>query len=75
MTITTKYEAGDSIWLIDDNDIINTVIVGIEIRVDNVGEYTIHYQFGHKATTQTRPENKVFKDKNDLIDYINKIRG
>jgi hypothetical protein len=75
MNITTKYDSGDSVWLIDDSDIINTVIIGIEVRVDNIGEFTVHYKFGHTASTQTRPENKVFKDKEELINYINKIRS
>ena len=74
MNIKTKFDAGDSVWIIDEGDIVNTVVTGIEIIVDNTGQTSINYHFGKSKPLITKRENKVFKDKKDIIDYINKVR-
>jgi hypothetical protein len=74
MNIKTKFDAGDSIYLIDEGEIINTVITGIDIKVNNIGETTVFYHFGKDNPPLTKREDKIYKDKDAIIAYINKIR-
>ena len=74
MNIKTKFDAGDSVWIIDDNEVINTVVVEIMINVDHLGNSSISYGFGKSKPHIVKRENKVYKTKEDLINYINKIK-
>lgn len=75
MKLKTKYDAGDSVWIIDEGSIVNTVILGITVDVNNLGECKVHYHFGHHNPPMTKLESKIFKDKEEIIEYVKKLRG
>jgi hypothetical protein len=72
MTIVTKYNIGESVFFIDDSEVVNMVICNIHIKVDNMNKSNITYEFGKTNPVLTKKEDRIFKNTADLISSIDK---
>lgn len=73
MTIETKFNAGNTVWVIDDNKPMTREIIVIDIWANREG-VNIDYKMAtldmHKNCRERYPENKCFSSKEALIQSL-----
>lgn len=69
MQITTKFNIGDSVYLLDGYKIQRANIVGVFFQQMGESHPSIQYKF---AVFPTRKESECFKTKEELIKYLSK---
>lgn len=66
LVVDTKYNIGDKVWFIDDNQVMQLDITGFSVQVkeaETVVTYTLHYGM-------TRPEENLFPTKEELLNSL-----
>jgi hypothetical protein len=66
MTIETKYNIGDEVWFIEENEPKSDVILGIEINVYK-GRQFIEYLFANDSYPYGLNESELFPTKGELL--------
>ena len=69
MTIKTKYNIGDMVWILDGYQILSTCVKGVDVQVLGNSKPYVQYKF---FTYPPLKEEHVFKTKEELIKYIEK---
>lgn len=69
MDIKTKYNIGESVYLLDGYKIQRTNIVGVFFQQMGESNPSIQYKF---AVFPTKRESECFKTKEELIKYLSK---
>ena len=64
MEVNTKYDIGDTVWFILQNKAHHGEITGYNVTVDETMNIVVIYTIHHD---NKRPENKVFKTKEELL--------
>lgn len=67
MTINTKFNIGDKVWLIDRGHAVQKTITAVRIGIHEDGTY-IRYVFTSRDDSQV--EEKVFATKQELIESL-----
>ena len=68
MTITTKFEIGDTVWTIWDDKAQQVTIVGFTIYLGkNATRIDVVFNVRHAASDYSKGEDKLFKTKEELI--------
>ncbi len=72
MTITTKYNIGDSVWVISKNQVVQTTIKRVSMFQntdfqDFVWDLDLEGDTGNNLLPAYRPESKLFPSKEELI--------
>ena len=72
MEIKTKFGIGDTAYYIDGGEIKKFIVDSIKINCTSES-MTVHYEDGDEFWS--REENELFKDKNEILAFINKQFG
>lgn len=73
MNLKTKFNVGDSVWFIYNNKVENKEIYSIDINVNSkntVINYDISLFPEKPHATTKKPENTVYKTKQELLDSL-----
>ena len=67
LLVKTKYNIGDKVWYISNNQVQRSDVTGVHICVEPTGnckvEYTLHYDW-------SRAEETLFGSKEELIESL-----
>lgn len=69
MIIETKYNDGDKVWFLCDNEVTEEAISGIFIQVANGQPPNILYDLNH-GHIEDIPERKLFSSKKELLNSL-----
>lgn len=73
MTIETKYNCGDFVYVLDDNKIMCRQIIVVDVWA-NREKVTIEYKMAtldmHKNCREIYPEDKCFSKKEELLQSL-----
>lgn len=73
MTIETKYSAGDTVFVLDDNKIMTRMIIVVDIWANKEGVH-INYKMAsydmHKNCKERYPEDKCYPTKEALLQSL-----
>lgn len=69
MTISTKYNIGDTVWFLHDHAIRSAHIVGVEVQQMGTAPQTTQYRF---SVYPVQRECHCFHDKKTIIEYLSK---
>ena len=73
MTIETKYNAGDTVWVLDDNKIITRHVIVVKAWANKEGaniEYKVAMDDRHKNCKEYYPEGVCFSTKEALLQSL-----
>lgn len=63
--MTTKFNIGDKVWLIIDNQALRSDITRVIISVESPDNYEVSYSLHYRDTEI--PENQLFRTKEELL--------
>lgn len=73
MTIETFYNAGDTVWVLDDNKIMTRMIIVVDVWANKEG-VNINYKMAaydmHKNCKERYPQDKCFATKEALLQSL-----
>ena len=73
MTIETKYGAGDTVWVLDDNKLMTRMIIVVDIWANKEG-VNIKYKMAssdiHKNCKEYYPETSCYPTKEALLQSL-----
>lgn len=73
MIIETKYNAGDTVFVLDDNKIMTRMIIVVNIWANKEGvhvDYKMATYDTHKNCRESYPENKCYPTKEALLQSL-----
>ena len=66
--INTKFDIGDTIWLIDSNKVMSMKITGVKVQVNERCECEVEYDLHHGD--RKVEESKAFATKEELLESL-----
>lgn len=75
MNINTKYNVGDKVWLMHDNQVKDALVESIHTTTTIEGSFThssteTRYYIVSGATRLGKPENQCFRTKQELLESL-----